>query len=76
MDLFEKQIETYGFSKKVIRLARDMAIQKTQRPHPKYITAILKKWYDQGLRTYEDVKAHIRSQKAIVREGDTEGDDE
>ena len=59
MDLFEKQINTYGFSKKVIRIARDMAIEKTQRPHPTYINAILKKWYDIGLRTYEDVKRFL-----------------
>lgn len=58
MDLVEHQLETYGFSKKVIRIARDKSIEKVKRPHAKYMQAILKKWYDAGLRSYEDVKAY------------------
>lgn len=63
MDEFKLYIETYGFSNKVIRLARDISIKKTRRPHPKYITALLKKWHDQGLITYKDVKKYESEEK-------------
>lgn len=73
MDEFKLHIETYGFSKKIVRLARDIAIEKTQRPHPKYISAILKKWYDQGLRTYEDVKKYVWDRNTDIGEGNSPG---
>lgn len=54
----QKQIETFGFDARVVNLATSIAIKKVQRPNPKYIAALLKKWHDLGLKTYSDVKKY------------------
>lgn len=58
MDKPQKQYETFGFDEKVVRMATSIAIKKVQRPNPKYISAILKKWHDLGLKTHSDVKEY------------------
>ena len=58
MDIPQIVSQTYGFDDKVIRLATDMCVRKLKRINSKYISALLKKWHADGLRTYGDVKKY------------------
>ena len=60
--LFEKWTQKFGYDTDVVRLAYDITIDNIQKPAPKYADAILQKWYDEGLRTPEDV-ARFESDK-------------
>lgn len=70
MDLWEKQIDSLGFGKKTVHLARGIAIAKTQHPHPKYINALLEKWQRLGLKTYNEVKAYEEQKNNALEKGD------
>lgn len=59
----QNQIETFGFDERVVNMATSIAIKKVQRPNPRYISALLKKWHDSGLKTYLDVKSYEGSKK-------------
>lgn len=58
MDLFQKLVDSQGFGKKIVRLARDIAIEKTQNPNVKYMNALLKKWHELGFKTLEEIKKY------------------
>ena len=62
-ELFEKWLNTYGYSEEIIRIAFDMTVNAIQRPVPKYTDKILEKWYGQGLRTKEDIEAFEKNKK-------------
>lgn len=69
-ELFEKWLNTYGYSEEIIRIAFDMTVNSIQRPVPKYTDKILEKWYGQGLRTKEDIEAFEKNKK------DSKGDND
>lgn len=61
--MFEKWTQKFGYDIDVIRMAYDITIDIKHEPIPKYTGAILESWYNEGLRTAEDVAAHERAKK-------------
>ena len=60
---FEKWTQKFGYDIDVIRLAYDITIDIKHEPLPKYTGAILESWYNEGLRTAEEVIAHEKVKK-------------
>ena len=65
-------IETMGFDVECIRLAYDITVDATHEPAPAYANSILEKWYSDGLRTVEDIKAAEEARKKGAATGRTE----
>ena len=63
MDIPQIVSETFGFDDKVVRLATNMCVRKLQRPNPKYIVTLLKRWSSEGLKTYDDVKRYQKAKE-------------
>ena len=61
--IFEKWLQTYGYSVEVIKLAYDIMINAIQKPVPKYADKIIEKWHCEGLRTFEEVENYEKSKK-------------
>lgn len=55
MKMRESKINTFGFSKKVIEYAASLSVKKLDRVHDGYVQALLKKWHDKGLKSYENI---------------------
>ncbi len=51
--------EDWGFDIEVIKLAYDITVDAIQEPVPKYTNTILKKWYENGLRSAAEVRAFV-----------------
>ena len=61
---FTTWTEKYVYDIDVIRLAYDITVDNTQKPLPKYANTILERWYSEGLRTSDEVRAFIDRQAA------------
>ena len=61
--IFEKWLQTYGYSVEVIKLAYDIMINAIQKPVPKYADKIIEKWHCEGFRTFEEVENYEKSKK-------------
>ena len=61
--LFTAWCEKLAYDIDVIRMAYDITVDNTQKPVPKYTNSILEAWYAAGLRTAEDVRAHLEAEK-------------
>ena len=62
--------EEWGFTPDVVRLAYDITVDSINEPAPKYTNSILKKWYENGVRTAADVDSFIEEEKK-TRQKDT-----
>ena len=63
MDIPQKQIYTFGFDARVVELAAQISTKKMQRANSRYIAALLEKWHELGLKSYDEVKAYEQSKK-------------
>lgn len=61
--MFEKWTMKLDYDIDVIRIAYDITIDVKHEPIPKYTGAILENWYNLGLRTADEVRAHESSKK-------------
>ena len=61
--LFDKWTQKFGYEVEVIRIAYDMTVDAIQKPVPKYADAILQKWYEAGLRTEDEIKNFVETEK-------------
>lgn len=61
-EFVEKWIIDYNFSFEIIELSLKKTTSKTN-PHFKYIDAILTDWYQQGLKTKEEIGAYEKNRK-------------
>ena len=68
--MFEKWTQKFGYDIDVIRLAYDITIDIKHEPIPKYTGAILESWYNEGLRTADEVIAHEKAKKEGKPQGD------
>ena len=59
---FTAWTEKYVYDIDVIRMAYDITVDNTQKPLPKYANTILERWYSEGLRTADEVRAFIERQ--------------
>lgn len=51
-----KWTESYGFGMDIIKEACSRTIQQLAKPSFKYANKIIKKWYDEGVHNFEDIK--------------------
>ena len=58
--LVEAWVDTYGYSFEIINEAYELTISAIKEPSIPYAGAILKKWYDSGFKTLEDVQGGIK----------------
>lgn len=68
--MFEKWTQKFGYDIDVIRLAYDITIDIKHEPIPKYTGAILESWYNEGLRTAEEITAFEKAKKEGKAQGD------
>lgn len=61
---FTAWTEKYAYDIEVIRLAYDITVDNTQKALPKYMNAILERWYTEGLRTADEVRRYLDRQAA------------
>lgn len=61
--------EDWGFDFEIIRLAYEITVDAIQSPVPKYTNSILKKWYDNGLKTLTEVEQFVAEDKENSRAG-------
>lgn len=61
--LFTAWNEVYGFDYPIIEKAYNITVDTTHEAAPKYADAILKKWYERGLRTEAEIDAFILSDR-------------
>lgn len=62
--MFEKWTRKFGYDIDVIKMAYDITIDIKHEPIPKYTSAILENWYNEGLRTVEEISAHEEAKKS------------
>lgn len=60
---FEKWTQKFGYGIDIIRLAYDITVDTIREPQPRYTSAILEKWFVEGLRTLEDIENFETSKK-------------
>lgn len=69
----KKWTETYGYGKDVISRAYELTIESINEPSLNYAGAIMKRWYEQGLHTVEQIDSETENskteQKKAVRSG-------
>ena len=56
-------IDTMGYDLEIIRMAYEITVDSTQKPTPAYANSILERWYASGLRTPEEIRAHMDASK-------------
>lgn len=61
--LFGTWADEYGFDFEVIKKAYEITVDATHEPAPKYANAILKKWYENGLRTVSEIDAFTEAER-------------
>ena len=69
--IFESWINKLSYDMDVIRMAYDITVDSIQKPVPKYSNTILERWYSEGLRTAEEIRAYENAQKKS-HDGDTQ----
>lgn len=73
--MFEKWTQKFEYDIDVIRMAYDITIDVKHEPIPKYTGAILENWYNEGLRTVEEITAHEEAKRcAKESKSKTDGD--
>lgn len=70
--LFTSWCEKLAFDIDVIRMAYDITVDSIQKPVPKYTNSILEAWHAAGLRTAEEVRAHLEREKKAKDSGVSE----
>ncbi len=61
--LFGVWVEKFGYGMDELRLAYEITVDKTGMPAPKYMNAILEKWYGEGLHTAADITEFEQARK-------------
>ena len=61
--LFSAWSEKLGYDIEVIRMAYDITVDNTQKPAPKYANSILEAWHAEGLRTADEVRSYLETEK-------------
>ena len=65
-----------GYDLEVIRMAYEITVDSTQKPTPAYANSILERWYTDGLRTPDEIRAHMDASKSKkTREGSFKTDE-
>ena len=62
-ELIKTWMETYGYGIDVISRAYELTIESINEPSLSYAGAIMKRWYEQGLRTAEQIENDISNGK-------------
>lgn len=61
--LFAAWTEDFGYSFEIIQKAYEITVDTIHEPAPKYTNGILKKWYENGLETTEQIDEYIAVEK-------------
>lgn len=61
--LFAAWTEDFGYSFEIIQKAYEITVDTIHEPAPKYTNGILKKWYENGLETTEQIDEYIAAEK-------------
>lgn len=61
--MFVSWTEDFGFDFEIINKAYEITVDTIHEPAPKYTNGILKKWYENGLKTLSEIDEYIESEK-------------
>ncbi len=53
----------YGYGEEIIRMAYEITVNTIGKPSIPYAASILERWYTEGLRSAEDIKARIAAEQ-------------
>lgn len=66
--MFVSWTEDYGFDIEIINKAYEITVDTIHEPAPKYTNGILKKWYENGLKTIPEIDEYIAAEKQKAAE--------
>ena len=65
--MFVTWSESWGFDFEIIKKAYEITVDTIHESAPKYTNAILKKWYENGLKTVEQIDLFIEGENAMAK---------